>query len=327
MQNKIIWLENLRAIACIMVVVLHTAAIYVLKSDGLYWEIGNIFDSFVRICVPIFFMISGFLFFDEKKVKIKNFIRLIIPLCFYSFFAYVFIYLSSAFGFISDANYVFFDAPAFYHLWYFYPLLMIYAISYFIRIRNESISKASLYIFIFIFFFFSNPQLNNIILRVFDIDFKNYFNIYGDFIYYLFFSLLGALIKRVVFGRVEALIFFILYIIFSLFIVFLSSKYHNTEFYSFTGPLVVFSSISFFVYSKFYLNRQLWLSGFLKLIAKYSLGIFCIHAFLLLILEKLFDIKSINPVFGIVFFSVLNLILCVFISYIISRFDKNQYVV
>ncbi len=54
MQNKIIWLENLRAIACIMVVVLHTAAIYVLKSDGLYWEIGNIFDSFVRICVPIF---------------------------------------------------------------------------------------------------------------------------------------------------------------------------------------------------------------------------------------------------------------------------------
>ena len=36
MNEKALWLNDVRAIACIMVVVLHTSAIYVLNADGLF---------------------------------------------------------------------------------------------------------------------------------------------------------------------------------------------------------------------------------------------------------------------------------------------------
>ena len=142
MDNKIIWLDDIRAIACIMVVVLHTAAIYILKADGFYWEVANIIDSFTRICVPLFFMISGYLFFFEKQVKFKNFIRLLIPLFFYSIIGLVFSVLAFKYGYVSKFNYHFLSEPIFYHLWYFYPLLLIYAISYFIKVRVFKYKRA-----------------------------------------------------------------------------------------------------------------------------------------------------------------------------------------
>ena len=66
MLNKILWLDYVRAIACCMVVLLHTAAEYVLKSEGVNWNFANLVDSFTRVCVPLFFMISGYLFFRKK---------------------------------------------------------------------------------------------------------------------------------------------------------------------------------------------------------------------------------------------------------------------
>ena len=65
-----IWLDFLRAIACILVVLLHTSAPYLYKIQTIpmrSWHVGNYVDSFTRISVPLFFMISGYLFFGEKR--------------------------------------------------------------------------------------------------------------------------------------------------------------------------------------------------------------------------------------------------------------------
>ncbi|MFX4994063.1 acyltransferase family protein, partial [Acinetobacter baumannii] len=75
--------------ACCMVILLHTAAEYVLKSNNTDWLIANVVDSFTRVCVPLFFMISGYLFFSNKTVKIKNFIKILTALTFYSFIAFI----------------------------------------------------------------------------------------------------------------------------------------------------------------------------------------------------------------------------------------------
>lgn len=74
MTNKIGWIDNLRAVACIMVVMIH-ATTYSLTSGSsvgeFSWDIANLLNSASRVGVPLFFMISGYLFFGEK-VPVRN---------------------------------------------------------------------------------------------------------------------------------------------------------------------------------------------------------------------------------------------------------------
>lgn len=65
MQSKISWIDNLRGIACLMVVMIHTTTWYVTNAHSISpvnWDVANILNSASRVSVPLFFMISGFLF-------------------------------------------------------------------------------------------------------------------------------------------------------------------------------------------------------------------------------------------------------------------------
>lgn len=65
MQSKINWIDNLRGIACLMVVMIHTTTWYVTNAHSISpvnWDVANILNSASRVSVPLFFMISGFLF-------------------------------------------------------------------------------------------------------------------------------------------------------------------------------------------------------------------------------------------------------------------------
>lgn len=135
-----------------MVVLLHTAAEYVLKSEGVNWNFANLVDSFTRVCVPLFFMISGYLFFSEKSVKIKNFIKIITALLFYSTIAF---FAAITFHIIQPnipIDFKILSQPSFYHLWYFYPLLSLYLLSSLIKIRDLDFKKYFLIIIFFLLF-------------------------------------------------------------------------------------------------------------------------------------------------------------------------------
>ncbi|CAB3270971.1 O-acetyltransferase [Salmonella enterica subsp. enterica serovar Heidelberg str. 622737-11] len=65
MQPKINWIDNLRGIACLMVVMIHTTTWYITNAHSvspLNWDIANVLNSASRVSVPLFFMISGYLF-------------------------------------------------------------------------------------------------------------------------------------------------------------------------------------------------------------------------------------------------------------------------
>ncbi len=93
-NNRIISFDVLRIIAAFAVVMLHVTS---QRLDTSFlsneWEIRNVYDSFVRWCVPVFFMISGALFLDHgRKIDVgrlykKNILHLI-----FIFFAWSFIY-------------------------------------------------------------------------------------------------------------------------------------------------------------------------------------------------------------------------------------------
>ncbi|VTP62212.1 Inner membrane protein YiaH [Leclercia adecarboxylata] len=66
MQEKINWIDNLRGIACLMVVMIHTTTWYITNAASVSlvnWDIANVLNSASRVSVPLFFMISGYLFF------------------------------------------------------------------------------------------------------------------------------------------------------------------------------------------------------------------------------------------------------------------------
>lgn len=66
MQEKISWITNLRGIACLMVVMIHSTTWYITHPHSISlfeWDIANLLNSASRVSVPLFFMISGYLFF------------------------------------------------------------------------------------------------------------------------------------------------------------------------------------------------------------------------------------------------------------------------
>ena len=322
---KIFWIENLRAIACMMVVLLHTSAIYVLKTDGLYWEIGNFFDSFTRVCVPIFFMISGYLLFNDKKMNSNNLKKLIYPLFFYSFIAWVFVFLSYKYGYVDVLSLDILSKPAFYHLWYFYPLITIYIISNFVQIRNVKFTKKEIFYFFLFVFVFLNPAINDY-LNV-NYKFNNYFFINSEFLFYLIYAFMGGMLANISISNSLNYIYLLIFI-FASFIIFLLNSFTGTTiYYNYCGPLVSVGAICLFIYFKSnlgFLSKEIKI---LKFISKYSLGVYGIHAFILLFIEKIFIIKGINPLLGIPLFFVMVLILSLMFCVILSRIIKKPQLV
>ncbi|VEB52423.1 Inner membrane protein yiaH [Salmonella enterica subsp. enterica] len=59
MQPKINWIDNLRGIACLMVVMIHTTTWYITNAHSvspLNWDIANVLNSASRVSVsPVFY--------------------------------------------------------------------------------------------------------------------------------------------------------------------------------------------------------------------------------------------------------------------------------
>src|SRR5690554_778372 len=73
-KNRVLSLDLLRVIACLLVILLHTSANYVVVMEDYpttfamnSWQAGNIFDSLSRSAVPLFVMLSGTFMLDPSR--------------------------------------------------------------------------------------------------------------------------------------------------------------------------------------------------------------------------------------------------------------------
>ena len=140
MPSKINWIDNLRGIACLMVVMIHTTTWYVTNAHSISpvnWDIANILNSASRVSVPLFFMISGFLFFGERSAQPRHFIRIAACLGFYSAVALLYITLFTSINAGLSLKYLL-QKPVFYHLWFFFAIIVIYLVSPLIQVKNVS---------------------------------------------------------------------------------------------------------------------------------------------------------------------------------------------
>ncbi|MFP5221552.1 MAG: acyltransferase [Acidobacteriota bacterium] len=132
------WIEYLRALSCLAVVVIHVTAPYyaqygkVSTSD---WWLANLLNSSSRFAVPMFVMISGCLLLGRPvgtfEFYRKRASRLLPPFVFWSvvYVAYASLYEPSfVASFAYGMKLTLLSGQAYYHLWYLsmYILLMLF---------------------------------------------------------------------------------------------------------------------------------------------------------------------------------------------------------
>lgn len=140
MKERAYYLDVARVICMFAVIVIHIECInWYDPPFGAYpWMIYNFWDCISRFCVPVFLMISGFLFlnpekdFSVKKLYTKNIARLLTAFFFWSF---LYAIISSGFAtqrvFSKEIGKLFIEKLFYghYHMWYLYVMLGMYIIT------------------------------------------------------------------------------------------------------------------------------------------------------------------------------------------------------
>lgn len=279
--QKIGWIDNLRAVACLMVIVIHTTTWYITNSDRVAesaWDLANLLNSASRVCVPLFFMISGYLFFGERSAQPRHFLRIVLCLLFYSLIALL--YITSLTPISEKLSLLhLLQKPVFYHLWFFFAIITIYLFSPLIQVKATT--AGYIVALVLVMAVIANPHTADQSTGRFQWLPVNLY-ISGESIYYLLYALLGRALGTMNTERrgvswLAALLFIACVAGISLGT---KKELHvNGAFsdlwYLYCGPLVFIGALSLFVWFKNCLNQPL--PG-LALISRNSLPIYGFHA-------------------------------------------------
>ncbi|MDZ7276707.1 acyltransferase [Pantoea eucrina] len=282
MSAKIHWIDNLRAVACLMVIVIHTTTWYItgpMATTGLSWDVANLLNSASRVCVPLFFMISGYLFFGKRSAQRRHLLRIVLCLLFYSAVALAYITWLTP---ISEGRSLLklLQKPVFYHLWFFFAIIGIYLLSPLIQVK--SVAPRYVALLVLVLAVLANPNTVPQSLGPFRWLPVNLY-LSGDSIYYLLYALLGRAIgcmetQRRGISWLAGLGFFacVIGIAFGTRALLKINGAFNDTWYLYCGPLVFIAAVSLLVLFKNVFNQRT-LPG-LATISRYSLPIYGFHA-------------------------------------------------
>lgn len=330
MQSKINWIDNLRGIACLMVVMIHTTTWYVTNAHSISpvnWDVANILNSASRVSVPLFFMISGFLFFGERSAQPRHFIRIVSCLLFYSAISLIYIILCTSINAERSLLNVL-QKPVFYHLWFFFAIIVIYLVSPLIQVKN--VSGKMLLALMAIIGIVANPNTLSQKVDGFEwLPVNLYIN--GDTFYYVLYGMLGRAIgmmetqKRVMNWLCAAAFIAGVFIISrgTLYELQWRGNFADT-WYLYCGPMVFICAISLLTLVKNTLNeRPLPVLGF---ISRHSLGIYGFHALVIHALRtRGVELKS-WPVLDIIWIFTATLAVSLLLSMLLQRIDTRRFV-
>ena len=163
-NNRIAWLDMLRFLAIFQVILIHVGAPIIFNEElpHSYWMAANFYESISRSCVPIFFMISGYLLLGINEPMTvffrKRFSKVGIPVIVWTI-AYLYsaqpAYRNGSMNILeiglSMVKTVFTGQyPV--HLWFIYTLLGLYLVIPILRVlvsANPSILKYFLVLWVF----------------------------------------------------------------------------------------------------------------------------------------------------------------------------------
>lgn len=290
-MKSIAWVDNVRFVASFAVVFLHVSSGIVTSAEvgSLNWWAGNISDSVVRWCVPVFVILTGYLLGDpNKEYGLVQFYRrrmhrLLIPIVAWSFFYSCLTYLT---GGEKPVLYLLIEKVGagvpYYHMWYFYMLIGLYVAAPFLNRLVHMLTDKELVSLTVISFCLSTLNMT-----------ADYFYFHSGsifpvwFIAYIPYYFIGCLFHRnslaIKFKSFSSLVFVSSCIVTVLGCYFLASTfglYEGLFFYNYLSIPISLMAIS--IFSMLYNYKAAVLSGYISSqMAMLSLGIYLIHPFFL----------------------------------------------
>jgi surface polysaccharide O-acyltransferase-like enzyme len=300
-SKSIIWVDSLRVIATFSVVFLHSAAPLLYKFNELpeeYWWYGNFYDSMVRMCVPLFFMISGYLLLGKQE-SLKVFFQKRVNKVFFPLAAWSIIYVLWKAYFEYSATISFYSiyslalAPAYYHLWFLYAIIGVYLFLPILRIVVANSNSTLLTYYLFVWFVAVSvipfgEKITGIESKI------DLLSISGYSGYLVFGYCLGKLKITKNMALIASFTFLITVIITAVGTYYLTinndGKFSG-YFYGYLSPNVIFMAASFFIMAKYFVcNNKFFATPtaikVLTSLSSASLGIYLIHTMYLYALKN-----------------------------------------
>ena len=330
MPSKIHWIDNLRGIACLMVVMIHTTTWYITNPAAVTsfdWNVDNLLNSGSRVSVPLFFMISGYLFYGERSAQPRHFLRIGLCLLFYSLIALLYIVLFTSINSdLSLKNIL--QKPIFYHLWFFFAVIVIYLLSPLIQVK--ALSGKMLLALIAVIGVVANPNL--VTLKSDGVEWLP-INLYinGDTFYYVLYAILGRAIGMMETQK-RAPNWLSAGVVVLAVVAISRGTLHELRWrgnfadtwYLYCGPMVFLCAIALFTLVKNTLNSRT-LPG-LALISRHSLGIYGFHALIIHALRtRGVEVQS-WPLLDILWVFSAALAASLALSMLVQRIDRRRFV-
>lgn len=312
-----------------MVVMIHATTYYVTNGMAVgehNWDIANVLNGMSRVSVPLFFMISGYLFFGEKSAGKKHFIRIGCCILFYSLIALAYIAAFTKIGFWPSLRGML-QKPVFYHLWFFYAIAVIYLLSPLISVKP--VSRRYLAGVLVILAVIANPNTGAVTLGNAHLLPVNLY-IYGDTFYYLLYALAGRAIGMMDTGRRGISWLAALGFALSVALIvrgtksqmFINGSFADT-FYIYCGPLVFIAAVSLLVWFKNCLSDPI---GWLGVFSRHSLAIYGFHAIIVNFMRSRHLELTAHPLLDIFWVFGVALALSLLLSMGLQKLDVRRLV-
>jgi surface polysaccharide O-acyltransferase-like enzyme len=143
MTDRVFYVDVIRAYAILLVVVSHVFAPVCAAMNSYplaVWWVFNLLDSAIRLCVPLFVMISGKLLLGSEREEPylhflwRRFSRLAAPFFVWSMiYAYQEARMQQTDFSLGESLLQFLQGPTEFHLWFMYMILGLYLVAPFLR--------------------------------------------------------------------------------------------------------------------------------------------------------------------------------------------------
>lgn len=345
-QTNIQYLDTLRCLALLGVIVIHTTT-PILKmmyeKNMEFWWIGNTIDSSVRFVIAMFLMLSGATMLG-KEYKLsdyyrKRFVRVLVPFLFWlvAYWLYRWCELTpnrqphSFDSIIKWGIALFQNEGVSKHFWYVYMILVIYLFVPFMGKWVQRINQGTLVYFL-VGWVILNILVNNKIIN----PISSYAIANRLFTYFLYsgYLLLGYYLFKLktvdVKFRKAAFVIFILTIMYSaLATYFLSKNAHklDTSAYGSLTINTMLQSIALVVIFKNKLFDNKLISNAIRIISDYSYGIYLVHIMVISILYNNGIFWTIaHPFVSLPLIIIMTLIISMIIIAILRKIPGGKYI-
>ena len=348
-KKRYFGIDLIRVVACFLVMQTHAGEIYyiddsggLIKNDKNIWP--GIFNSFARICVPLFIMISGYLLLpmktDYSTFLKKRFTRVSFPFIAFCIFYDIYFYIKGDI----DLKTMFINIPKILvnygselgHLWFMYMIMGVYLMIPIFSPWIKTAKKEHFYFYFIIWLIASFscyihlyfPQIwgevywnNNTVVQGF----------IGDFGY----AVLGAFIKLHLKDDNLYILGIVLYIVGTAGTMF-GFLYRREEAttceeievtWKFDSFNVIIATFGVFLLLRKIECRNKKIEKIFNDIALKSYGMYLIHIFFLQLFKYLFDAPNQFPLWCIFVIAILTFIVSYLVIKAISYIPYSQYII